>query len=111
MQPVNVKLATSNVKEEVSQVNNKTEMSNLATVTFQGQRVQDDSIILIIIASLQLPFVFNLFHCSEYNLLREFSGNYIFWPSNKTDNIHSVQGNMLHVIKNQKCEYIKHTPM
>jgi len=40
MQPVNVKLANSNVEEEVSQVNNKTEMLNSATVTFQGQLVQ-----------------------------------------------------------------------
>jgi hypothetical protein len=58
MQPVNVKMVTSNV-EEVSQASNKTEMLNSATVTFQGQRVQDDDgIILIIIASLQLSFFF-----------------------------------------------------
>jgi hypothetical protein len=59
MQPVNVKLASSNVKEQVSQVNNKTEMLNSATVTFQGQRVQDDDgIILIIIASPELSFFY-----------------------------------------------------
>jgi hypothetical protein len=40
MQPVNIELANSNVKEEVTRVNNKTEMLNSAAVTFQGQRFQ-----------------------------------------------------------------------
>jgi hypothetical protein len=69
-----VMFVPKNVHTAVSYENNKRKLLNLATVTFQGQQVQDDDgVILIIFACLHLSCsVINAFLCSQYNVFRAF---------------------------------------